>query len=228
MSRRCLVCFDVNETLLDLRGLDDVFRSLGGAEARRDWFAQLLLMSQTVTLADRYQDFSSLARLALRSVADRRRRLLDREFEAHLFARLLELPPHDDAVAALRLLREAGYKLAALTNSAPAVAQAQLAYAGLAPSFDAMLSVDAVRRYKPAPEPYRMAAGYFDMGPANMWMIAAHDWDILGAMAAGCGGVYIDRDASMFPMAWPQPELQFSSLLDAARKLTEKSEEVAG
>ncbi len=228
MSRRRLVCFDVNETLLDLGVLDEIFDDLGGAVARRDWFAQLLLMSQTVTLVDRYQNFSSLARLALRSVAARRHWLLDREFEARLFMRLLELPPHDDAAAALSLLRDAGYRLAALTNSAPAVVQAQLAHAGLAPSFDAVLSVDAVRRYKPAPEPYRMAAGHFDMTPADMWMIAAHDWDILGAMVTGCGGVYIDRDASTFPMAWPQPELQSPSLLDAAHKLIEKLEEVAG
>lgn len=221
MSRRGLVCFDVNETLLDLNVLDVLFAEQGGAAARRAWFAQLLLTAQTVTLADRYQDFSRLARLALRQTAAAQRWELDSQFEADLFAALAELPPHADALEALGRLRAAGFQLAALTNSAPAAVRAQLTRAGLAGAFDAILSVDPVGRYKPAPEPYRMAAGHFGLATAQMWMVAAHDWDVLGAMAAGCGGVFIARHGAFFPEEWTPPDLQAASLSEAASALVE-------
>ena len=44
------------------------------------------------------------------------------------------------------------------TNSPPAVVDAQMKYANLQQYFERNFSVDAVRRYKPAPEPYQMAA----------------------------------------------------------------------
>jgi 2-haloacid dehalogenase len=50
-------------------------------------------------------------------------------------------------------LRAAGLRLAALTNSTEQVARAQLQHAGLIDAFELVLSADAVRRLKPAPEP---------------------------------------------------------------------------
>ena len=58
MARRVIV-FDVNETLLDLGGLDDLFESIfGDALARSQWFAQLLRLSMTATIVEDYRDFS--------------------------------------------------------------------------------------------------------------------------------------------------------------------------
>jgi hypothetical protein len=50
-------------------------------------------------------------------------------------------------------LRQAGYRLAALTNSTEEVARAQLEHAGIVGLFEQVLSADTVRRLKPAPEP---------------------------------------------------------------------------
>ena len=51
MARRVIV-FDVNETLLDLGGLDDLFESIfGDALARSQWFAQLL---RTIAISHRW------------------------------------------------------------------------------------------------------------------------------------------------------------------------------
>lgn len=65
-----VIVFDVNETLLDLGGLDGPFEtSFGDARARSQWFAQLLSLSMTATIVEDYRDFSALARDALEQLA---------------------------------------------------------------------------------------------------------------------------------------------------------------
>lgn len=160
-----------------------------------------------------------LARESLKVTAVRCGWALTAEHEQRLFAALAELPPHPDATAALDRLRQAGFTLAALTNSAPAAVRGQLERNGLASRFDAILSVDAVRRYKPAAEPYHMAAIHFGLTTSDMWMVAAHDWDILGAMAAGCAGAFVARGGAAFPAIWPQPTVTATSLEAAAEAI---------
>ena len=178
MARRVIV-FDVNETLLDLGGLDDLFESIfGDALARSQWFAQLLSLSMTATIVEDYRDFSSLARAALDQVVVRYRvQPAEHELQV-LLQRMQQLAPHRDAPPALECLRAGGFRLAALTNSAPSVARAQLRYAGLDDFFEAILSVDEVRRFKPAPAPYRMAARHMQVSISELRMVAAHDWDL--------------------------------------------------
>lgn len=214
--KRTLVCFDVNETLLDFGALDPVFEPVGGPAARHLWFAQVLVSAMALTHVNRYLDFSELGQQALRSVAVRFHWRLPADFASALRQRLASLPAHADATAALSRLREAGYHVAALTNSPLEGVRRQLQQAGLVPCFDAILSVEAVRRYKPAEAPYAMAARHFNVSTAGMWMVAAHDWDILGAEHAGCSGVFVGRGDDRFPDAWPGPTGVARTLVDAA------------
>jgi 2-haloacid dehalogenase len=80
-----------------------------------------------------------------------------------------------------------------------------------------VLSVEQVRRYKPAPEPYHMAAQRLGVGPSEMRMVAAHDWDVWGAMQAGCAAAYVARTAVPFVLGRP-PDItgpDLSALADA-------------
>jgi 2-haloacid dehalogenase len=219
MARRVIV-FDVNETLLDLGGLDDLFEStFGDALARSQWFAQLLSLSMTATIVEDYRDFSSLARVALDQVAARHRlRPADDELQ-RILQRMQQLAPHGDARPALERLKAAGFRLAALTNSAPSVAQAQLRHAGLDTFFEAILSVDEARRFKPAPAPYRMAAHHMQVSMPELRMVAAHDWDIIGAMAAGCRGAFVARGGIAFPAHAPRPDVCDPSLEGVAEAI---------
>ena len=85
--------------------------------------------------------------------------------------------------------------------------QAQLQHARLDRFFEAILSVDEVRRFKPAPAPYRMAAQRMQVGVSALRMVAAHDWDIIGAMAAGCRGAFVARGGTAFPAWAPRPDV---------------------
>jgi 2-haloacid dehalogenase len=213
-----VLVFDVNETLLDLAALRDPFaRAFGDAAPLGEWFARLLHGSLVATLTDAYEDFASIGRSALDAVAFRRGRKLPAAERDAILETMLELPAHPEVPDALSRLRSAGFPLATLTNSSPEMARAQLEHTGILDRFDRVLSVEEVRRYKPAPEPYHMAAERLGVPPSEMRMVAAHDWDVWGAMRAGCAAAYVARTDVPFVLGSP-PDLagpDLSAVADA-------------
>ena len=154
-----VIVFDVNETLLDLRALDPIFeRAFGDGAARREWFNQMLQLALVATVTDAYSDFGALGTAALEMAAARRGATVGDGDKEALRDGMRRLPAHPEVRSSLERLRRAGLRLAALTNSTVEVAEAQLTNAGLRDLFEHALSADSVRRLKPAPEPYRMAA----------------------------------------------------------------------
>jgi HAD superfamily hydrolase (TIGR01509 family) len=135
------------------------------------------------------------------------------------------LPPHPEVLGALEQLRSRGFPLATLTNSSEAVARGQLDQAGLAGFFDHTLSVETVRRYKPAPEPYLMAAERLGTGPSKVRMVAAHDWDVSGAMRAGCAAAFVSRGGRHFAFGEP-PDVVGADLTAVAEAILRKDEPV--
>lgn len=85
----------------------------------------------------------------------------------------------------LKRLRDADHRLAALTNSPLEAAEAKLKHAGLYDYFEQVLSADRVERLKPAREPYHMAAEALSAEPGELLLVAAHDWDVAGALRPG-------------------------------------------
>jgi 2-haloacid dehalogenase len=215
------VCvFDVNETLLDLAALDGEFERLfGDRGVRVAWFGQLLQSAMVATITDRYTDFGTVGRAALEMTAVRLGvELSDGDREA-VVGGMTRLPAHPEVPGALRRLTEGGLRLAALTNSTERVATAQLTHAGLLDAFEAVLSADAVRRLKPAPEPYRMAATRLGVAPADVLLVAAHAWDVAGARAAGCQAAFVARPGKVPPPPPPPPDLVVTDLDDLATRL---------
>jgi 2-haloacid dehalogenase len=134
---------------------------------------------------------------------------------------LRELPPHPDVGPSLERLRTAGLRLATLTNSSPGMVSAQLANAGLQDFFEQLLSVEEVRRFKPAPEPYWMAASKLGVPVDQLRLVAAHDWDVHGALHAGCQGAYIARRGRLYHHRYTQPDIMGSDLLQVTDRILE-------
>lgn len=212
-----VIAFDVNETLLDLNPLDPLFeRVFGNTALRAQWFAQMLQLSFVGGLTGRYVDFPSAQRAALTMLAEATGTQLDPEDDARIAGQMRRLPPHPDAAPALDRLGETGLTLAALTNSPLDVARDQLTHAGLADRFDMILSADEVQVLKPRAEPYQMVARTFDTEVHDVRLVAAHAWDISGALAAGCAAAFVSRPGKVLSPLGDQPDITGADLLEVA------------
>ncbi len=212
--------FDVNETLLDVAALDPLFvRLFGDSSARVEWFLTLEEGWMTATIVERFQPFAKLAQAALVMVGQRRGIEVSEAQCEELVEGMKRLPAHPEVRPTLEQLRGAGFHLAALSNGSLRALRQQLESAGLGDSFDAILSVEETQRYKPAPEPYRMAAECIGIEQEQMMMVAAHAWDITGAAAVGCRTAFIARPGKVLNPAGSQPDIQGNDLQDFARQL---------
>lgn len=215
-----VVTFDVNETLLDLGALDPLFEEyLGSAALRPTWFATMLQVAFVGGLTGRYVDFTSAQLAALKMTAARAGRSISDGDTRVIVDAMRRLPPHPDARPGLQRLREAGFTVTALTNSVLDVAQDQLVNAGLADLFDGVYSADSVSALKPQPEAYQLVADAWSVDLSRMWLVAAHGWDVAGALSAGARAGFVARaGATPIPLG-RQPEIVGHDVDDVARQL---------
>ena len=213
MKRVCV--FDVNETLLDMAGLDPLFeRVFGDASVRRLWFSQMLQSAFVSNITDAYVTFGEAAGAALRMTEERRGVEVSEEDRQEILAGLRNLPPHPEVPESLDRLREAGFRLATLTNSTQEVAEAQIENAGLADRFERVLSADTAKRLKPAPAPYRMSSRSLGIPDRELRLIAAHAWDVAGALRAGCAAAFVARQP--FDPLVEEPDVVGADLAEVA------------
>jgi 2-haloacid dehalogenase len=220
MTRVCV--FDVNETLLDLGALDPQFeRIFGDASTRQAWFGQFLTSWLTATVIGVYREFGTIGGAALEMIAERQGVDLSDEDKQQILGGMQNLPPHPEVEENLRRLRDAGIRLAALTNSTQQVAEAQIDNSGLREYFEQVLSADAVQRLKPAPEPYRMAAESLGVDIGQVRLVAAHAWDVAGAMCAGCAAAFVARPGMVLNPLFERPDVVGSDLREVADGILE-------
>ena len=98
-----------------------------------------------------------------------------------------------DARACLQALKTAGRSTAILSNGSPPMLAAAGQGAGIADLLDKVLSVDAVRLYKPRPEVYALATEAFGVEPADVVFVSSNSWDVMGAVSFGFRGVWVNR-----------------------------------
>ncbi|MHB8629383.1 MAG: HAD-IA family hydrolase [Aggregatilineales bacterium] len=135
---------------------------------------------------------------------------------------MTHLPPHPEVRSALERLRDAGCRMAALTNSTEQVAEAQLTNAGLRDLFEQALSADSVHRLKPAPEPYHMAAERLGIGISEIRLVAAHAWDVAGALNAGCKAAFVARPGAVLDPLHPTPDVIGADLSEVTALILKK------
>lgn len=218
MRRVCV--FDVNETLLDLSALDQHFDHIfGDRSLRKTWFAQFLQCALVSTVTNSYKTFGDIGIAALEMLATRNKVNLTEEHRALISDGMQRLPPHPDVRESLDRLRKAGVRMATLTNSTMAVAKNQLENAKITEYFDLILSADSVKRLKPASEPYLMAAKNLGVHIEEVRLIAAHSWDIAGAMHAGCAAAFVSRPGMVLDPLFKRPDVIASDLNEVSKEI---------
>jgi 2-haloacid dehalogenase len=217
-----IIVFDVNETLLDITTLEPLFdRVFGDRNVLREWFAQLVLYSQTMTLSGLYTPFGELGVGVLRMVATIHQVTLADSDIAELKERMGKMPAHPDVKPALTKLRDAGLRLVTLTNSASGASPTPLEKAGLSHFFERSFSVETAGKFKPAPETYHVVAKALSVETSDLCLVACHLWDIIGAQAAGCRGALLTRPQNaLLPAAGvPSPHLVAAELTALADEI---------
>ncbi len=217
-----IIVFDVNETLLDITSLEPFFdRVFCERSILREWFAQLILYSQTMTLSGLYIPFGELAVGTLRMVAAIHGAIITDVDINELTTRMSKMPAHHDVVPALKRLQDAEFRMVTLTNSVNSSSLVALKNAGLSGFFEHSFSVETVRKFKPAPEAYHLVAKKMHVDTSDMCLVACHFWDTMGAQAAGCKGALIARPHNAFlpAIGVPMPDITASNLMEFADQI---------
>jgi len=220
MDRPQLLIFDVNETLLDLAGLRSVLTDvLGGPERLAEWFFRMLHGSVVANATDSFRSFETIGVEALRAITLRQGIGLGEEAAAALVSGFRSLPAHPDVPAGLARLAAAGYRLIALSNGSKEGIPAQLTNAGIIDRFEMVVSVEEAGRFKPDPAPYLLALEHSAVAPSGALMVAAHDWDLIGARAVGVPGAFITRPGVVWTLPHDPAEIVAADIAALATEL---------
>ncbi|WP_456268038.1 haloacid dehalogenase type II [Kushneria sp. AK178] len=224
---RTLLAFDVYGTLINPGAMADMLRpTLGGkAEAvAAQWRTSQLQLAFRRGLMGRYVEFSTCTRDALDvAIAAQQVEVACDTREAWMDA-YSRLPAFEEVDAALAALVAAGYRCVAFSNGTEDAMQKVLGNAGIDHHFEALVSVDDVKRFKPDPVVYHHLARRMNLAHDNIWLVSSNNWDIQGARHAGLKAAWIHRDkTALIEDPSLAPLVEVDRLDELAGKLAENT-----
>ena len=184
-----LVLFDPNSVV---PAVEQTFPGKG-RELTQLWRTRQFEYTWLRSITDRYVDFFAVTEDALVYAAKAMKLELTSERKQRLLNAYLHLAPWPDTADTLRQLRESGIRVIALANFSPRMLQANAENAGLTGLFDALLSTDANRTYKPDPRAYRLGMERLHLPKRDILFAAFGGWDAAGAKAFGYPTVWVNR-----------------------------------
>ena len=193
------VVFDAYGTLFDVHSVVDRCEQLfpGRGEAlSKLWRSKQLEYTWLRSLIGRYEEFESITHAALTHSCAALALHLDSAGSRLLLDEYRRLTVYPDVLGVLQSLR--GVQLAILSNGSPPMLQAVVHNAGLEPLFNAVLSVDPLRIFKPHPSIYQLAVDRLGAKVGNIAFVSSNYWDAAGATSFGFRTFWINR-AGMQP-----------------------------
>lgn len=214
-----LFVFDAYGTLFDVTAAARRAAAEPGAEAWADrwtalagqWRRKQLEYSWIRAVAGAHADFWQVTQDAL-DWALQAEALADPQLRQRLLDLYFELPAFPEVPEVLRRLRDQGYALAILSNGSPAMLQAAVASAGIAPLLDAVLSVEEVGVFKPDPAVYAMVGARFGTAPAETGFVSSNGWDACAAAAFGFRSIWVNREGAPMDRLHGRPAQELSDL----------------
>jgi 2-haloacid dehalogenase len=185
--------FDAYGTLFDVHSVVEAGRAItpDPATLSATWRQKQLEYTWLRSLMETYVDFWAVTEAALRYTM-RRLGLSASETELRrLMEAYLSLAPFPEVPGALARL--AGRPRAVLSNGAPNMLTAAVASSGLAAHLEHVISVDAVRTYKPSPRVYALGPGTLGIPAGELLFVSSNGWDVAGAKAFGCRVAWCNR-----------------------------------
>ena len=204
--------FDAYGTLFDVHSVIEAGRALTSDPQALSslWRQKQLEYTWLRSLMGRYEDFWAVTEQALRFAL---RRLGIAAGEAQVktlleaYLSLACFPEVADALARLE-----GAPLGILSNGSPRMLAAALRSSGLQGGLRHVLSVDAVKIYKPSPRVYELGPRAFGMASGEMLFVSSNAWDVAGAKAFGYRTCWCNRAKAPMDALGVTPDLEVERL----------------
>jgi 2-haloacid dehalogenase len=219
MTERC-IAFDAYGTLFDVYSIGALAEALypgHGARIAELWRVAQVDVTRIRTLSGQYRDFRAvtvdalrfaLAKLGLNAGAEQIDRLMGQ------YAELTAFPENHDV---LRALKAEGHRLAILSNGTPEMLQCAIAAADMGGLFEHVLSADAVKKFKTAPEVYQLAPDAFGVPARDIVFVSSNGWDACGATWFGFETFWVNRSGTIPDPLGVKPNHEGRDLNDLLR-----------
>ena len=182
------------------------------------WRDKQLQYTWLRTLQGRYADFWHVTSDALAFSLDSLG-LEDAALHDRLMALYLTLDAFAEVPETLEKLKASGFRLAILSNGTEAMLAAAAERAGIAPLFDRVFSVDALRFFKTHPSVYRHACDALELAANQICFCSSNGWDAYAASDFGMRVAWINRYGLRAERLPGAPDLELQSLLELPTRL---------
>ena len=183
-----------------------------GRELTNLWRTRQFEYSWLRSISGRYVDFSAITHDALRYAANATGIELTAAQHNHLVDAYSRLTPWPDTADALRRLRAADVRVITIANFSPTMLRENAERAGLMPLFDALVSTDGNRTYKPDPHAYQLGVDRLGLDKRDILFAAFGGWDAAGAKSFGYPTVWVNRLNQPFEELGVQPDRTVANL----------------
>lgn len=221
MNSKGTIAFDILGTCFSLDKPRQKLVELGAPpHALELWFAQTLRDAFALSHAGHYQPLKqileaelprSLAAIGIETTEEQRAQVIDT---------FTNLELHIGALIAFHKLQSNGWRLIALTNGSEESTHKLLEQSNALAFFKRILSCDSIQKTKPHPDVYALAK---QESEGEVWLVAAHAWDVMGAALVGLQTVFITQAEKAYLGIYPQPTIVAVDLGDAANQIVEQA-----
>jgi 2-haloacid dehalogenase len=211
------LAFDVYGTLVDPAAVaEHLTQDVGpkAADFAEYWRGKQLEYSFRRGLMNHYADFSVCTSDALNFTCLRFKTVISVERRSELLRLYQHLPQFSDVTQGLLSLR-GEFRLFAFSNGKRSEVNAVLSNANILGYFDAIVTADDIRSFKPDPSVYSYARRATGAWSAPFWLVSSNAWDIIGGRSAGLSAAWVQRSEATIYDPWGiEPNVTVRSLVE--------------
>lgn len=205
--------FDAYGTLYDVQSVSTLAESLypgQGTAIAQLWRTKQLEYTWLKSLMGRYENFNIVTEAGLRYALAALKLEANEPAVSALLAQYVQLAPFPEVKTTLQALRPR--RMAILSNGAPDTLGALVVNSGLQPYLDAVISVDPLRIFKPAPQVYQLAVDTLNVPKERIGFVSSNCWDAIAAKAFGFTVFWINRNGAPVDLHGPAPDFVIGNL----------------
>jgi 2-haloacid dehalogenase len=211
------IAFDAYGTLFDVYSIgalaEKCFPYKGEALAAL-WRDKQIEYTRLRSMCSMYKPFWEVTQDALIFSCKKLGLHLDFDAQNALMGQYAKLQAFPENLSVLQALQKMDVKLAILSNGNPQMLESAVNAAGMQGIFSHLLSVDAVKKFKTAPETYQLGPDMFGLPAKKILFVSSNGWDVCGATWFGYTTFWVNRAAAPLEELGVKPDGEGQSLND--------------